>query len=289
LRPAGALGQSPAASPGADGRTGSIVKLPRLSALPIFIAFALLAQTAFAQAQAMPPAEQRQIRIASEGARPPYNYIDNGELAGFEIELGRELCARMKVTCTFVAQDWDSLIPGLLANQYDAIMAAMEISDERREKIAFTKPYVRMPASFIVNAKSALRDLSPEGLAGKTIGVENGSPEQAFLEDVYRKSEIKRYGSLEEAILDLAEERNDTAIGDKDAIVDFLKNRREGKCCRLLADAPRDPAYFGDGIGIGLRKDDTVLHEALDKAIDEVMADGTFAKIRARYFDFEVN
>jgi polar amino acid transport system substrate-binding protein len=265
------------------------VKLPRPYALLIFVAFTLLAQPARVHSQAMPPAEQRQIRIASEGARPPYNYIDNGELAGFEIDLGRELCARMKVTCTFVAQDWDSLIPGLIANQYDAIMAAMEISDERREKIAFTKPYVRMPASFIVNAKSALHDISPEGLASKTIGVENGSPEQAFAEDIYKKSEIKRYGSLEEAILDLAEERIDTAIGDKDAVVDFLKNRREGKCCRLLADAPRDPAYFGEGIGIGLRKDDTVLREALDKAIDDVMADGTFARIRAKYFEFEVN
>jgi polar amino acid transport system substrate-binding protein len=244
---------------------------------------------------ATPHAETRsqslphEIRIASEGARPPYNYIDNGELAGFEIDLGRELCARMKIVCTFVAQDWDSLIPGLLAHQYDAIMAAMEISDERREKIAFTKPYVHMPASFVVNSKSSLHDISPEGLAGKTIGVENGSPEQAFAEDVYNKSEIKRYGSLEEAILDLAEERIDTALGDKDAVVDFLKNRREGKCCKLLVDAPRDPAYFGEGIGIGLRKDNTALREAFDKAIDAVMADGTFAKIRAKYFDFAVN
>jgi polar amino acid transport system substrate-binding protein len=260
------------------------VTLPRLRALVIFVACAIL-PAALPQAQTLP----HQIRIASEGARPPYNYIDNGELAGFEIEFGRELCARMKVTCTFVAQDWDSLIPGLVGHQYDAIMAAMEISDERRDKIAFSKPYVRMPASFLVNAKSALHDISPAGLAGKIIGVENGSPEQAFLEDVYKQSEIKRYGSMEEAILDLAEERIDTAIGDKDALVDFLKNRREGKCCRVLADAPRDPTYYGEGIGIGLRKQDTALRAAFDKAIDAVMADGTFAKIRAKYFDFEMN
>jgi polar amino acid transport system substrate-binding protein len=260
------------------------VELPRLHALVIFVACIVL-PAALPHAQTPP----HQIRIASEGARPPYNYIDNGELAGFEIDLGHELCARMKVTCTFVAQDWDSLIPGLIERQYDAIMAAMEMSDERREKIAFSKPYVRMPASFLVNNKSTLHDISPDGLAGKMIGVENGSPEQAFLDDVYKKSEIKRYGSMEEAILDLAEERIDTAIGDKDALVDFLKNRREGKCCRLIADAPRDPAYFGDGMGIGLRKEDLVLRAAFDKAIDEVMADGTFAKIRAKYFDFEVN
>ena len=266
------------------------MKLSRLTALVIAVGCAMLAPLALPHAQTpAPPIVPHEIRIASEGARPPFNYIDNGELAGFEIELGRELCVRMKITCSFVAQDWDSLIPGLLERQYDAIMAAMEISDERREKIAFSKPYVRMPASFIINSKSALHDISPEGLAGKTIGVENGSPEQAFAEDVYKKSEIKRYASLEEAVLDLAEERIDTAIGDKDAVVDFLKNRREGKCCRLLSDAPRDPAYFGEGIGIGLRKEDLALRAAFDKAIDEVMADGTFAKIRGKYFDFEVN
>jgi polar amino acid transport system substrate-binding protein len=275
--------------PGRNGRTGRTVKLPRLVISLLALGYAVLAPLAFSRAQTASQQLPHEIRIASEGARPPYNYIDNGELAGFEIELGRELCARMKVTCTFVAQDWDSLIPGLLERQYDAIMAAMEISDERREKIAFTRPYVRMPASFVVNAKSNLRDVSPDGLAGKTIGVENGSPEQAFAEDVYKKSEIKRYASLEEAILDLAEERIDTALGDKDAVVDFLKNRREGKCCKLLADAPRDPAYFGEGIGIGVRKDDTVLRAAFDKAIEAVMTDGTFAKIRAKYFDFEVN
>jgi polar amino acid transport system substrate-binding protein len=266
------------------------VKPPRFAALFAVLGFAALAPLAPLRAQT--PAPQtlpHEIRIASEGARPPYNYIDNGELAGFEIELGHELCARMKIACSFVAQDWDSMIPGLIEHQYDAILAAMEISDERREKIAFTKPYVRMPASFIVNSKSSLHDISPEGLAGKTIGVENGGPEQAFAEDVYKKSEVKRYASLEEAILDLAEERIDTALGDKDAVIDFLKNRREGKCCKLLADAPRDPAYFGEGIAIGLRKEDTALRAAFDNAIDAVMADGTFAKIRAKYFEFEVN
>lgn len=267
-----------------------MLKLPRLNALLIVLGSAALAPLAPLHAQT--PAPQtlpHEIRIASEGARPPYNYIDNSELAGFEIELGRELCSRMKIACTFVAQEWDSMVPGLIEHQYDAIMAAMEISDERRKKIAFTKPYVRMPASFVLNAKSDLRDISPAGLAGKTIGVENGSPEQAFAEDVYKNSEIKRYSSLEEAILDLAEERIDTALGDKDAVVDFLKNRREGKCCKLIADAPRDPAYFGEGIGIGLRKEDVALREAFDKAIDEVMADGTFMKIRAKYLDFAVN
>jgi polar amino acid transport system substrate-binding protein len=218
----------------------------------------------------------RVVRIASEGSRPPFNYLDNnGELAGFEIDLGRELCTRMKVTCTFVAQDWDGLIPNLLAGRYDAIMAAMEKTEDRLKKIDFSKPYVRMPSAFLAARQRQIRDPTPLGLAGRTIGVEAGGPHQT-------------YGTMEDAILDLAEGRIDLVFGDKDAIVDFQKTRREARCCKLLADVPRDPNYFGEGIGIGLRPDDQDLKALFDKALDEVVADGTYAKIRSKYFDFEI-
>ena len=103
------------------------------------------------------------VRIASEGARPPYNYLDHNKLAGFEIDLARDLCARMKVSCSFIAQDWDGLIPGLLAHHYDAIMAAMEITDEARQKIAFTKPYIRMPSAFMTLKEHATLDTRSGG------------------------------------------------------------------------------------------------------------------------------
>ncbi len=231
----------------------------------------------------------RTIRIASEGARPPYNYFENNKLAGFEIDLAQDLCARMKVTCIFVTQNWDGLIPGLLAHQYDAIMAAMEITDEAKEKIAFSKPYIRMPSAIVTLKEHATLDTSPDGLVGKKIGVESGGTHRTYAEAVYKQSEIRSYASLEEAILDLAEGRVDLVIGDKDAVESFLTTRREGQCCVVAADVPRDPAYFGDGIGIGLRKDDTSLKVMFEKALDSSMADGTFARIRAKYFDFKIN
>jgi polar amino acid transport system substrate-binding protein len=231
----------------------------------------------------------RTIRIASEGARPPYNYLENNKLAGFEIDLAEDLCARMKVACTFMTQNWDGLIPGLLAHQYDAIMAAMEITDEAQLKIAFSKPYIRMPSAIVTLKEHATLDTSPEGLVGKKIGVESGGTHQAYAEAVYKQSEVQPYASLEEAILDLAEGRIDLVIGDKDAVESFLTTRREGQCCVIAADVPRDPAYFGDGIGIGLRKDDTSLKVMFEKALDSSMADGTFARIRAKYFGFKIN
>lgn len=231
----------------------------------------------------------RTVRIASEGARPPYNYLENNELAGFEIDLARDLCARMKVFCSFTRQDWDGLIPGLLEHRYDAIMAAMEITGEARKKIAFTKPYIRMPSAFMTLKQRASLDTSPAGLAGKAIGVESGGAQEAYLEDVYKQSEIRAYARLEEAILDLAEGRLDAVIGDKGAIEEYMKTRKEAECCVLAGDVPRDPAYFGDGIGIGLRKEDTGLKAMFEKALDSCVADGTFAKITAKYFDFKID
>ncbi|MGB6176152.1 MAG: transporter substrate-binding domain-containing protein [Methylocella sp.] len=231
----------------------------------------------------------RTVRIASEGARPPYNYLENNELAGFEIDLARDLCSRMKVFCSFTRQDWDGLIPGLLEHRYDAIMAAMEITSEARKKIAFTKPYIRMPSAFMTLKQRANMDTSPAGLAGKAIGVESGGTQEAYLEDVYKQSEIRPYARLEEAILDLAEGRLDAVIGDKGAIEEYMKTRKEAECCVLAGDVPRDPAYFGDGIGIGLRKEDTGLKAMFEKALDSCVADGTFAKIRAKYFDFKID
>ena len=245
---------------------------------------------AAALAQPAPPAAVPQlVRIASEGARPPFNYLDqNNELAGFEIDLGRELCRRMAVTCTFVVQDWDGMIPGLEAKHFDAIMAAMDITDERQQQIDFSEPYVRMPPAFLANRDSELHDPSPKGLAGRAIGVAAGGPEEAFLDAVYPNSEIKTYGELDDAILDLSAGRIDAVLGDKDAIVDFLKTRREAACCKLMHDIARDPAFFGAGIGVGLRQGDEDLKNMFNKAIEATIADGTYAKIREKYFDFEI-
>ena len=240
-----------------------------------------------APASATAPIPSR-IVIASEGARPPYNYLVGDALEGFEIDLGRELCRRMAVSCTFVAEDWDTMIPGLLEHRYDAVMAAMEITPEREARIAFSTPYVRLPSAFLVRRDDAPTSATPQALAGKSIGVEAGGTHQAFLEKVYPASRRHRYGSLNDAILDLEAGRVDVAIGDKDAVVTFMETRGDSSCCRILADVPRDPVYFGQGIGIGLRKGDVALKDAFDNALAETFSDGSFERIRARYFDFSI-
>ena len=258
---------------------------PRLAGRLLAAAFLALGMACPARAADIPA----HLTIASEGARPPYNYFDGDRLAGFEIDLGADLCARMAVTCSFVAQDWDDMIPGLVAHRYDAIMAAMEITPARQREIAFSTPYVRMPSAFLVRKDSNIAAATPAALAGRRIDVEKGGTHEAFLDKIFPASAIATYGSLTDAILDLEAGRGDVAIGDKDAIVTFLKTRRDASCCRILADVPRYPAFFGDGIGIGLRKEDVALKAAFDKALVASMADGTFARISARYFDFPID
>jgi polar amino acid transport system substrate-binding protein len=234
-------------------------------------------------------AEPTKLRIASEGARPPFNYLDaDNQLAGFEIDLSREICRRIGAECVFVTQDWESLVGGLEARQYDVIVAAMEITEERLAKIAFSKPYAHAPSALIAPRQSQLAGAAPEALEGRRIGVEADSPQQAYVEDKYKKSEVQRYATLEEAMLDLAEGRVDAVVEDELSASDFLKSRKEGRCCRIVAALPRDAAYFGAGFGFGLRKKDGALRSAFDKALDDIVADGTYDKIRVRYFDFDI-
>ena len=249
------------------------------------VAFAML----FGFCAAAHSKEWREVRIASEGARPPYNYLDaNGELMGFEIDLGNELCRRMNASCIFVPQDWDGLVPALTEGRVDAIMAAMEITEARLQMIDFTKPYVKMPNAFVVTRESEVHDIKPETLKDRTIGAEADGANQGFLESNFPDAQIKEYANLEEAVLDLAEGRIDAVFGDKESIADFLKNRREAQCCMLLTDVPRDPAFFGEGIGIGVRQADQDLKELFNKALDAAIADGAFAAIVAKYFEFAV-
>ncbi len=245
----------------------------------------LLAGPAGRAIAAPPPSH---LTIASEGARPPYNYMDGDKLAGFEIDLGHDLCRRMAASCTFVVQDWDTMIPALLAHRFDAIMAAMEITPDREGRIAFSTPYVRLPSSFLVRQDGSVEGVSPDALAGRTIGVEGGGTHQRYLEATYPRSRLHRYASLNDAILDLEAGRIDAALGDKDAVVAFMETRGDSTCCRIAADVPRIPAFFGPGIGIGLRKEDGALRQAFDAALTAAIADGTFERIRARYFDFPI-
>ena len=248
---------------------------------PVAMMLAVLATPSLAQ-------DGRALRIATEGAYPPFNVVDaSGEPQGFEIDLARAFCAAMKARCSFVVHQWDGIIRGLIDREYDAIVASLHVTERRRQRIAFSQPYYRIPSAVIARKDTTAKAVTPEALAGLSIGTVERSEAANYLEARYATSDVKLYGKLEEANLDLLTERLDLVAGDKLVLSRFLASR-EGGCCRLVGDLPADPAHFNPGAAVGLRKDEPELKAAFDAAITQVMQDGTYDRIREKYFAFDV-
>lgn len=242
-------------------------------------AVVLLAATAGATAK-----DWSTIRIGTEGAYPPFNFIDSDQqLQGFDVDVAKAVCEKLKATCTFVAQDWDGIIPALQAGKFDAIFASMSITDERKKVVDFTRPYYNTPSAFFAVKGSGITDISPEGLKGKTLGAQSSTIQSGYLESNYAGFDMKFYPTQEEVNLDLQAGRIDALLVDKIVGLDWLKTE-DGACCEVVGtDIP-----LGDGVGAAVRQEDTDLRDAMSKAIDEIKADGTYEKINAKYFPFSI-
>jgi polar amino acid transport system substrate-binding protein len=229
----------------------------------------------------------KEVRIGTEGAYPPYNNLNaKKELEGFEIDLGNMLCEKMKVKCTWVVQDWDGIIPALLANKYDIILAGMNATDERKKQVDFTSVYSKTPIWMVGPKTSTSSDISPAALKGKAIGTQGSTIHANFLEKFYKDSNARLYPTQEEVNLDLINGRLDYVVADALALADFLKG--QGKdCCKKIAEVPRDNAIHGPGVGGAVRKADVALKGMWDKAIAEAMADGSHKKLEDKWFKFD--
>jgi arginine/ornithine transport system substrate-binding protein len=233
--------------------------------------------------------EWKVVRIGVEGAYPPFSYVTpEGELAGFDIDIAKALVAAMGAKIELVAQDWDGIIPALLARKYDAIIASMSITEERKKKVAFTNKYYNTPAKFVCK-KGAIQTFSREALKGKNIGVQRATIHDRYLTDNYGNDvNIKRYGTQDEAYLDLVAGRVDLLLADSIALSDGFLKKPEGKDFQFIGPDLTDKRWFGEGAGIAIRKQDTDLVELFNAAIKKIRADGTYKKIQDKYFDFNV-
>lgn len=233
--------------------------------------------------------EWKVVRIGVEGAYPPFSYVTpEGELAGFDIDIAKALVAAMGAKIELVAQDWDGIIPALLARKYDAIIASMSITEERKKKVAFTNKYYNTPAKFVCK-KGAIKTFSREALKGKNIGVQRATIHDRYLTDNYGQDvNIKRYGTQDEAYLDLVAGRVDLLLADSIALSDGFLKKPEGKDFQFIGPDLTDKRWFGEGAGIAIRKQDTDLVELFNAAIKKIRADGTYKKIQDKYFDFNV-
>lgn len=232
-------------------------------------------------------AQAETLRIASEGAYPPFNYIDpDNTLHGFDIDIANALCERMQVTCTFVTQDWEGMIPALLAKKFDAIVASMNVTEERKKKVAFTDRYYRTPLSLAVPKDSSSRDAQTD-FKGLTVGTQSFSTQSIYAEEHYAAAgaTVKLYPSQDEAVSDLAAGRLDAVIADKYPLLAWLNATEKGKaCCKFLGDVEGTKA----DAAIVVRLEDNALRERFNTALAEIIADGTYKTIVSRYFDFDI-
>ncbi len=254
-------------------------------------------------------AQAGSVKIGTEGAYPPWNAKDeSGKLIGFEVELANWLCIYMKADCTIVEQDWDGMIPGLIMRKYDAIMAGMSITSERMKVINFSQGYADEVAQLAVmkgsslegmdtpsginlslggsNVKSALKTLTG-ALAGKTVCVQTATIHQNFLEsgDVGSVT-VRTYKTQDEVNLDLAAGRCDAALAAAVAFTDYAE--KSGKPVVLIGPTLSGGA-FGNGVGVGIRKDDTELLNAFNKAIDQARKSGKISELAIKWFGFDAS
>ena len=229
------------------------------------------------------------IRIGVEGAYPPFSAVTTtGELIGFDIDIARALCDEIGAECTLVQQDWDGIIPALLARKYDAIIASMSITEERKKKVAFTNKYYQTPAKFARKKGSGI-EITAEGLAGKTVGVQRATIHDNFVTEKFGDAvDVRRYGTQDEAYLDANSGRLDLLLADSVAMAEGFLNTEHGADWEFVGPGYTDREYFGDGAGIAVRKKDEDLVELLNNAIDAILANGTYTAIQDKYFNFDV-
>ena len=224
-------------------------------------------------------ANAQSVRLGTEGAYAPWNFIDDsGKVAGFEIDLGNELCARASLECEWVINEWDTIIPNLVAGNYDAIIAGMSITDERKETIDFTQDYYPPDPSRYAMAASANIDFS--ALSGVKIGVQGATIQAGYVEENFAANNtILSYETADQSVADLVAGNIDILLADGG----FLEPIVEASNGALKLDGPG--VMIGGGVGLGLRKGDDDLEAKLNAAIESVKADGTLDGLIAKWFE----
>ncbi|MBC2659245.1 ABC transporter substrate-binding protein [Pseudomonas sp. MSSRFD41] len=235
-------------------------------------------------------ADEKPLKIGIEAAYPPFaSKAPDGSIVGFDYDIGNALCEQMKVKCVWVEQEFDGLIPALKVRKIDAILSSMSITDDRRKSVDFTNKYYNTPARLVMKAGTQVSDGMAE-LKGKNIGVQRGSIHERFAREVLAPlgAQIKPYGSQNEIYLDVAAGRLDGTVADATLLNDGFLKTDAGQGFAFVGPAFTDVKYFGDGVGIAVRKGDKADLEKINAAIAAIRENGKYKEIQDKYFDFDI-
>lgn len=230
------------------------------------------------------------LRLGTNPAYAPFSYkTPDNQVAGFDIDLGNEICKRLAIECTWVEGEFDALIPGMLAQKNDVIISSLSITPQRLEQINFSDKLYSANSRLIAEKGS---DLEPtvESLQGKSVGVLQGSVQEAYANDKWRVNgvDVIAYQNQDLVYDDLLAGRIDSAFQDEAAASYGFLQDDSGKEHAFAGPAVKDEVYFGPGTGAGMRKEDEELKAAFNKVIAEMLQDGTYDAIAKKYFDFDI-
>ena len=220
------------------------------------------------------------LRIGTEGAYAPFNYTNaDGTLGGFDVDMANALCDDMQVTCEITAQDWDGIIPGLKAGKYDAIVAAMSVTPEREQQVAFTNPYFSNTLVFLAKKDSSFEPSNSDDINAHSIAAQRSTISSQWLENTYPKANMKLYDTLSNAFLDLGSGRVDAMISDKLPALEWLSSPT-GSNYVLKGDE----IDINDNFAIAVRPNDEALQAKINQSLANLKANGTYDKINQKYF-----
>ncbi|WP_233851958.1 ABC transporter substrate-binding protein [Paraburkholderia sp. HD33-4] len=230
------------------------------------------------------------VRFGVDASYAPFeSKSPDGTLVGFDIDLGNEICHRLNAKCVWIEQDFDGMIPALKAKKFDGVLSSMSMTPQRAEQIAFSTKLFKTPERLVAKQGSGILPTA-ESLKGKTVGVEQGSTEETFAKAYWEPTGTKvvSYQNQDQVYADLVSGRLDATMQDAVQANQGFLNTPRGAGFAFAGKELDDPKILGTGVGIGMRKEDTDLKVKVDKAIADMIKDGTYKKIEQKYFDFDV-
>lgn len=244
----------------------------------------------------MTHAAEGELVIGTEGAYPPFSMADaNGNVTGFDADVGNAVCEKLELKCRFVVQAFDGLIPALNAKRFDVIISGMSITDERQKQIDFSRSYGDFPNHFVAKKDSELAgaadlDALKADLSGLRVGVQAGTTHAAYVEKNMPDAQLMTYETLDQMQIDLASGRLDTSFADVSAQNDFLAkpDGADFQMVNVVIDSTTD-STLGSGLGIGIRKDETELKDKINQALCDLSADGTLKASSEKWFKFDIS
>ena len=224
------------------------------------------------------------IRFLTDSDYPPFNYFDEeGALTGFNVDLARAICDELVVECDIAPMEWEELVPALKRGDANAVIASIRPSENTLKDLDFTESYYHTPARFMTRRGETVI-LSPDGLKKKKIGVLKGSAHEVFLRDFFGDADVKPYERAVQSMLALKQGAVDLVFGDGISLMFWMNGTASERCCEFAGGPYLEAKYFGEGVGIAVKRDDRKMREILDYGLERVRQSGRYEELLRRYF-----